>query len=383
MSFFPRCHHRCGLLLVSCLVLALSVPRPTQARKLSPWFQASGKSNPVSPFKIMKTNVMTSARGGSSEKVATHSPVGTLKSKANRLLWNLPFVVAILSFYTFRPSMRLLERLIEFSTGDQPWLPSTDEQVNLQTNVITQVINGPVITSISVLFASLISLTISRLHGRQIAIQKSITWEVHKLRIMQSLLASPAGTMGLSDSQRTEILELVQNYSDSLFSYRYSSSSERADTHTYIESNLPAVIQWCNRVLCDYRSAPSNRRGRQGQLSPEPVVAEIQSLAHGMLEERGNRWMSLLAVPFPFVHYATLVFLAASICVSFLISTAQARVLFRDDGFLSARVLWTVLLTSFATISVLCYDLYRPFVGAYLVAEERKAPKPPKLTRTT
>lgn len=359
-TFLSSCRY-----VLACLFLAWPYVHLVQAGSLSR-IQYTSLCKPPSAIKPADP---FATRGGFSESTDTRLPLGTFRSRANFLLWNIPLLVAVVSFMTFRPMVRLLNMFVDWASPNS-WLPSTEDQINLQTNVITQVVNGPVITSISVLFASLISTTISRLHSRQIIIQRSLTWEVHQLRVLQALLASPAGKLGLTDEQRMRVLALVQQYNENLFSTRYSSTLERSDPHLYIESTLPELLHWCHEVVSAYRShMATNNRWRHQSVSPEPLVSEIQALAHGMLEERGNRWMAFLAVPFPFVHYATVTFLAVAICVSFLVATAQARVTFRDDGILSVRILWSVLMTAFSALGVLCYDLSSPFLGAYLVAD--------------
>jgi hypothetical protein len=68
------------------------------------------------------------------------------------------------------------------------------------------------------------------------------------------------------------------------------------------------------------------------------------------------------------VHYMTLALLAFFIGLSFLVATAQAQVLFAEAGLYSVRVLWAILVTAFTSLGVLCYDMSRPFGGAYHVA---------------
>jgi hypothetical protein len=61
-----------------------------------------------------------------------------LSSRANTLLWTIPLLVAIVSFGTIRATSRFfLFKAIEWTT-QQPWLPSTDAQINYQTKNVTQ-----------------------------------------------------------------------------------------------------------------------------------------------------------------------------------------------------------------------------------------------------
>lgn len=75
--------------------------------------------------------------------------------------------------------------------------------------------------------------------------------------------------------------------------------------------------------------------------------------------------MALQTATFPTVHYQTLALLAASIVISFLVATAQAESIFLRG--MPVRVLWSVLITSFTALGVVCFDLAKPFGGAYHV----------------
>ena len=302
------------------------------------------------------------ARGGSTT-TATPSPAKSPRrgNRGGNLLWKTPLLAAVISFGTFRPTSRLLHRFVQAASQRQ-WLPSTDEQINLQTNVVTQVVNGPVITSISVLFASLVSITITNLHERQVTIHQSLVWEVHQQRLLQATLQAAADKACLSLVQLEQAQSLLQQHQAALLAEQNSTERHpHNDPHTYLESSLMALYQLCNYV-----------RARQRGTEPQ-LLADMQSLVRSMMKERGERWMALsAAAPFPAAHYRTLELLAAGIAVSFLVATAQAEVLFAEAGLYSVRVLWTVLVTAFASLAVVCYDLSKPFGGAYHVAGDAR-----------
>jgi dolichyl-phosphate-mannose--protein O-mannosyl transferase len=72
-----------------------------------------------------------------------------------------------------------------------------------------------------------------------------------------------------------------------------------------------------------------------------------------------------MQIAFPAMHYVTLALLAMAICISFLVATDQSKVIFES---LQVRILWTILIGSFTSLAVVCYDLSSPFVGAYKVS---------------
>jgi len=234
-----------------------------------------------------------------------------------------------------------------------------------------------VITSISVLFASLVGLTISNFHQRQIDVHRSMVAEVHNLRALQSLLGSPAASASFPAEQLQRARALVQQHSDTLFSPKYSTAAERKNAHAYIEAGIPALVLWCNdQVLHRQRmdeggDDDNSLRQRRDQNEPlyrtaataEAIEAQVRTLAQNLMNERGRRWMALQTAPFPMVHFLTLTLLALSIVVSFLVATAQAEFIFLRG--LPVRLLWSVLITSFTALGVVVFDLARPFRGAY------------------
>ena len=261
-------------------------------------------------------------------------PAGIVKNRRGKFwLWKIPLLVAFVSFSTFRPMSHFLYGLVEW-TSNNKWLPSTDEQINLQTNVITQVVNGPVITSISVLFASLVSTTIANLHERQVTIQQSLIREVHRQRLLKTLLNSSFAKACLSSTQQGQASALVQQHSGVLFSDKYSKAAERTDAHLYIESSLLELLQWCHSLRT---SQALITRTSHHSVSPISLISEVESLSINIMEERANRWMALAAVHFPTAHYLTLTLLAVSIVISFLVATAQAEVLSRPRTLFSAH----------------------------------------------
>jgi len=199
--------------------------------------------------------------------------------------------------------------------------------------------------------------------------------EVHHFRALQSLLESSAAVLSFDPEQLETAKALVQLHAKTLFSPKYSTAAERRNAHEYIESCLPALIRWRNEQAL-YRmeqQQQQQQRGRGSDNKPnfcpataQSIEAQLEMRVQNLMNERGRRWMALQTVPFPLVHYLTLTLLALSIVVSFLVATAQAEFIFVTG--LPVRVLWSVLITSFTALGVVCFDLSRPFRGAYHIA---------------
>jgi hypothetical protein len=287
------------------------------------------------------------------------------------VLWTTPFGVSLVAFTTFPNVARGFHWIVQW-ISKHSWIPSTAEKVTLQASVVSQVVNGPVITSISILFAALVSWTIKTLHSRQIEIRQSIVLEQQALRRIAYVLSTVLDdkskywlqlhelylrphrirllheTEGLSSTQ-------LQPLSNSV-PMSFGSTSMVSDAqHAFIESTLLDFSAECNRMLA------SEPKGTVLASSFQAIAALIDKI----LQQRQLRWLSLTEMRFPTVHYLTLLFLATSIGISFLVATDQAGFIFLQG--LPVKILWSLLAGSLSATAVLCYDLSHPFYGAYSV----------------
>jgi hypothetical protein len=218
-----------------------------------------------------------------------------------------------------------------------------------------------VITSVSVLFAALVSLTVSKLHSIQVDVHKSLVLEVHYLRELTRLLNAKAVSTTLDQSRLSEARKIVADHVNVLYSsQRHDDEAarmveERKNPHQYIESTLPNLIAWT--IDYDGRSMTGNHWDE----FVRRINADIRRLAQCLMEQRCHRWMALHTAPFPMVHYLTLTLLAVSIMISFLVATAQAEFIFLNGS--PVRVLWSLLTTSFLALALVIFDLAQPFGG--------------------
>lgn len=278
------------------------------------------------------------------------------------LLWTFPLWVALCSFATFPLVAGGFHGIVQWMSSGT-WIRKTQEQIDLQTQVVTQVVNGPVITSISVLFATLVSLTVSNLHSRQVDIRKSFLLEVQTVRRLQQLLDSTDTIRKRSRAAQFYLQQHSENLvQESHGNLTCSSTSKSTDAHTFIESSLPALLAWTNRAHS--KLSIKSRSGGTGR-----SLSQIEDMVYSLLQQRSSRWLALEAMHFPAVHYLTLSTLAFSIGIAFLVATDQAGFIFLHG--LPVKILWTVLAGSFAALGVLIYDLSLPFGGAYHVPDQK------------
>jgi len=251
------------------------------------------------------------------------------------LLWMTPFLATLAGFAGYNQlSLSFHALMQEVSTGvTRSYVPKTTEEINLQTQVITQVINGPVITSVSVLFATLVSTTISTLHKRQMEILRSLTRQLEGLQILEMISQDQTINAHLS------ALKLL-----------YVQQDNAVNNWTEIDAVLSHML----------RRLQKSRH------------AEAYTIVKDMHQERSQQRVSLQPA-FPGIHYLTLSILAFSISLSFLIAIDQSMSIL---GSLQCRILWSILIGAFTSLGVLCYDLSSPFMGAYQVRDFIGNPRP-------
>jgi hypothetical protein len=210
--------------------------------------------------------------------------------------------------------------------------------------VVTQVVNGPVITSISLLFATLVSTTVSTLHNRQIQTYDSFSKQMHEVNQLLSLMHH------LSVSQGAIMRPTVRELARGIFRESFRESQSNA-----IEPLIDTLLFQVHTWMVNPKEASS-------------VVSEARESLMRIAEARRCHFTTL-NTRFPAMHYVALGLLAACICASFLIATDQALHVLES---IPVRLLWSILIGAFSSLAVVCYDLASPFAGAYKVATALK-----------
>ena len=224
-------------------------------------------------------------------------------------------------------------------------------EVDLQTQVVTQVVNGPVITSISLLFAALVSMTVSTLHNRQLAMRQNHAQLVSALSMLQQHTAHHQ-LPPTQQQQQDTLQNLLVQLETRLVSESQRPTNNDNDSTTTFDEILDTILL--------HLQAWSNNNNNN-KSSNSFAAQKAHAIAERIHEERQNT-QTLLATGFPTMHYIALAFLALSICLSFLVATDQSLHILES---MQVRMLWSILIGSFTSLAVVCFDLSRPFAGAY------------------
>lgn len=308
------------------LLILLSVPTPAYSRKAFTLQKQAKKFNAVESS-ITRT-------GRVIEVPTDHSKVQLRQG----LLWAIPVLSSVFAFASFGALTHGFDAIVKL-VSHNTWFPSTDEEVDLQTQVVTQVVNGPVITSISVLFATLVSITVSFLHDRQIRMKSLLVNQLDELQNLQLMIEH------LPESMREDAKLLTHRYTENFL------DNEDEGMNTF-----PSSLQ---KLSLFFQAQIANSR-RQS-----PLMGMAYECVTRIHEAHSDRCL-LLRSKFPAMHYTTLGLLAFSICISYLVATDQTHLIFYS---LQVRILWTILIGAFTSLAVVCYDLSSPFLGAYQVSQ--------------
>ena len=260
------------------------------------------------------------------------------------VIYLVPPITTFVSFYYFRQIAHVVHSTILWLAHvTETRLPTTTAEVDLQTQVVTQVVNGPVITSISLLFAALVSTTVSTLHTRQMEMHNSFSKQMHEIIQLQLLIQT------LRPFHANKLYPKVHALVEGLF-HESLASSESLDLGSLMDA-LFVELHNCIRNPHD----------------SSLILLQAHNTLLTIAEARRSH-LCIVKKHFPLMHYFTLATLALCICASFLIATDQALDVLQS---IPVRLLWSILVGSFTSLAVVCYDLAAPFTGIYKVTLSR------------
>ena len=227
------------------------------------------------------------------------------------------------------------------------WIPVDGGQ--LIGDIILPAINGPLLGTIGLLFATLVSTTIGNLYQRQMSISSSIVREVDDLRRLGYLLHS------LPEPYRSEAQMELKYFVNAIFEAVNDRSVSDA---TYRNVTMSPMFLLLNKVSDDVER-------KDNLVVSGNILGEGYELVRRINDQRTNIAV-LLRPAFPTLHYVNLLVLASCICLVFLIETDRDLIFFLA-GF-QLRLLWSILIGIFAMMASVIFDLESPFSGSYNVS---------------
>lgn len=269
------------------------------------------------------------------------------------LLILLPVVIPVFAYFSYEPMAVLFDFVID-KLADRSWVSVDGRQ--LQTQVITPAVNGIVVPGVSILFANMISITISALRQRQLTICTALNIEANEMRSLRSLLSAfPIDDFSTAmEAQYRCQLYLAQYTTRLIAESKPGSSIIMSQFSGSMESEMNGLQEQLNII-----DSTSNKA-----MSSSNLLSQSYSTVTRINVNRSER-LSALQSTFPPLHYAILTALGLSILLCFLMETDQEILYFLSA--VELRILWTILVGTFASLAVVLYDLSDPFRGSYQI----------------
>jgi hypothetical protein len=237
----------------------------------------------------------------------------------------MPFLVGILSFTFFPQTIQAFHNTVEVLSLGQYTGELSDD--------IRPVINGPVTLTISILFGSLVSMTISSLYERQTDIHRVGVATVNEARYVQFLAE------GLKEPDRSYIKDQVK-----VFTLQRLQTFFGGDM--YAKQNRRVDL---NPVLLSLHDVSRYDTG--------PYVTELyQSI--GNLKRIWIDYVAAVQQSFTAAHYINLALQATTLLIIYLWETDDPALL--DAHPFEIRVAWTLLVSTMASLWAIIGDLNTP-----------------------
>ncbi len=117
----------------------------------------------------------------------------------------LPFIMPVFAYFSYEPTAKLFNLMVEVISRNN-WVAVDGGQY--QATIITPAINGLVVPSIALLFATLMSNTINTLRQRQLQIRTSLNTEANDMRMLATMVDSlPAELRGVKNHLREYLIQ--------------------------------------------------------------------------------------------------------------------------------------------------------------------------------
>lgn len=270
----------------------------------------------------------------------------------DKILQFAPFFLPVVAYNLYDPTAIAFAATIDFLTTNN-WVAVDGGAY--QAKIIAPVINGVVVSTISLLFAIQIGLTISKLWQRKNDIQLCITLEASKLMMLRNLLLDFPSTNATKEKCTFYLLQ----YTSRLISECHETVNIGLPDISTTDSELIGCMEELNKAAS---ASPSSG---YCTLLLDQSMAAVDSLGQSR-----SRRISALQSTFPLLHYVLLGTLAMSICFAFLMETDQDILVFLNA--IQLRLLWTMLVATFSALGLVCYDLGHPFRGFYQISDSVK-----------
>jgi Protein of unknown function (DUF4239) len=229
--------------------------------------------------------------------------------------------------------------------------------------IVRPVLNGPVTLAVSILFGTLVSMTIQTLYQRQTTLHSnyvSTVEEVRELFVMMQTFPEPYKSEGqawlsrfLDETLEDLVVSNNNNNNNNNHPEKGTSPTTTTTTTTIHKKQTTRLLQLLNRLSQDKDHCP-------------PYIGQVYSGVNRLKELR-SEFLATLQTVFAPAHYINIVILAATLLFVFLLETDQTTLQFLLGFQLS--ICWALLVGTFSMLSAVIYDLASPFTGIFSIME--------------
>ncbi|GMI05123.1 hypothetical protein TrVE_jg12258 [Triparma verrucosa] len=315
--------------------------------------------------------------------------MGLNKNPALQPILLLPILFPITSFLFYTPIASGFRTLLEVLNTDRNWIPVDGGAYQIE--ILTPSINGIVLPSLCILFATLVSTTITQLRDRQLAVRTCLNIEssdLSRLSLILSMIDSCSNPEECETSDNSD-RELYSNLGSAslgrpmsieegvIQTEKYSlGSSSRVFLRKYVVSLIKESRPGSSGFFSNSATSTPMSSNELNTISSKFYTAlsagtcemhiadTVQGIVCRLIEYRSRR-ISSLQTTFPPLHYGILSLLALSISSCFLLETDQEALAFLNA--LQLKILFTMLVGTFSSLAVVCVDLSDPFGGSYSI----------------
>mmetsp|Transcript_10964 Transcript_10964/g.23187 ORF Transcript_10964/g.23187 Transcript_10964/m.23187 type:complete len:663 (-) Transcript_10964:125-2113(-) len=247
-------------------------------------------SNPSSPLP-KKSTATTSTTSFSDIPFPTQIPPTIFEYFVELL----PVTLPLLAFSTYEMTAEIFDQTVEYISNNN-WVAVDGGQY--QANIITPAINGLVVPSIALLFATLVSNTINTLRQRQLQIRTSLNIEANDMRMLSTMVDSLPMEL---QKVKNHLREYLIQYSSRIIGE--SKPGLSVDNHMFIGSmdhEMNGFLGVLNKLsMCTYGTVYVNTMQPPGGSAPTMVGKDADHAIHNSASSSTTSATTTTTIPSP------------------------------------------------------------------------------------
>jgi Protein of unknown function (DUF4239) len=256
------------------------------------------------------------------------------------ILWYLPPVMTVSAFMLYKDTSRAFHQFIDSASGHSFQAADGGQ---FASELAQNALGGPVTFGISILFGTLVGLTVSTLYTRQQNIHETLVGMSEKFRDLELCVEGFPEPYKLQCKKRINFLCSSTSKSFANGTFMTSASLEERK-----EESAALTL-----LLNSLSKEPD---------APGMIVGRAFDCMTSINEKRASL-ISSLSTTFTPPHYINMVLLACSMLFVFLLQTDNTAMQFLLDFQLA--IAWALLIGAYSLLGVVIYDLATPFSGIF------------------